>query len=116
MSKHFDSNTGTFKPIPKAYCYVLSNDSFMSQWGHAKNYTNVCVVPCENWDIANRVLNYARSRGDQKHVRIVFNKPKTRKSVLYSLVERWVETSIPERTFIFGKGWGTNIDGEWVAD
>ena len=79
--------------IPDAPFYVLSNDTFMSGWGHAEGMTNVVIVPCEREAIANRVAAYARQRSDQKRVRIVENKPRMRRGVLYSLVPQWVKTS-----------------------
>jgi len=79
--------------LPSADYYVLSNDTFMSGWGPAEHKTNVCVVPCRDYPTAQRVAEYARSRSDQKRVRIVANKPRPRRNVCYSLVGGWIETS-----------------------
>jgi hypothetical protein len=89
MSKFFKD--GNFFPIPKAEYYVLSNDTFMSNMGPAEGKTNVCVVPCKNYAQATWVMKYAKSRGDQKYVRIRTMMPRTRSGVLYSLVPGWVD-------------------------
>lgn len=75
------------REIPKADYYVLSNDTFMSGWGPAKNKTNTLVIPCRDYEEAQAVERYARSRTDQTRVRIVGNKPKLRPGVLYSVVQ-----------------------------
>lgn len=92
--KYFDPEEQTFRNIPKAPYYVLSNDSFMSGWGHAKNMTNTCVVPCQTWDQAVKVSEYAMfQRTDQKYVRITTRIPRTKSHVIYSLVTGWLHTS-----------------------
>ena len=91
MSYYFNSTEGKYYFIPDAPYYVLSNDSFMSGWGHAKDSINTCVVPCETYEQAEKVEEYARSRNDQKYIRIVTNKPRKKDHVLYSLVPGWIK-------------------------
>ncbi len=88
--------------IPNYPLYVLSNDTFMSGWGPCgdgfvaavegrapRDYkTNTIILPCETLEEAEAVARYARSRSDQKRVRIVTNKPKVRSGVVYSLMLR----------------------------
>lgn len=88
MTKYYDSGTSAFKDIPSAPYYVLSNDSFMSDWGAARSKINTCVVPCATWDEAVAVQHYVQSRREQKRVRIACSvRPKAH--VVYSLVEGW---------------------------
>jgi hypothetical protein len=94
MTKYFDSGEEKYKPLPKAPYYVLSNDVFMSNWEYAKNTLNVCVVPCKDYETAKRVANYAKSRSDQKYVRIVIHPPRKRDGVIYSLVMGWIKLNI----------------------
>lgn len=88
---YYDSSKNEFLPIPKAKCYVLSNDSFMSGWGYAKNKINTVVVPCESLEQAKKVEKYVESRSDQKYIRITTNKPRTKQHVLYSLELEWLK-------------------------
>lgn len=74
--------------IPDAPFYVLSNDTFMSGWGVAEGRTNTCVLPCESEEEAERVARNARSRSDQKRVRIVANKPRLSETVVWSLLTK----------------------------
>lgn len=74
--------------IPNAKYYVLSNDRFMSGWGPARGMINTVVLPCDSWNEARYVRDYADSRGDQKYVRIVCNKPRMKSHVLYSLHDK----------------------------
>jgi len=76
MSKYFDSQKEVFKSIPNAPYYVLSNDSFMSGWGYARDKINTCVVPCQTHNQARRVMRYISLREDQKRIRIINKKPK----------------------------------------
>jgi hypothetical protein len=76
--------------IPDAPYYVLSNDSFMSGWGCANGKINTIILTCADMTEAQDVAAYAQSRGDQKYVRIVNNKPKLRlKTHFYSLHDRY---------------------------
>lgn len=95
MAEYWDGRTKAFKSIPNAPYYVLSSDPFMSHKDGtpAEGKTNVCVVPCDDHETASRVAAYARSRNDQKRVRIVTSPPRAKSSVLYSLLDRWIETS-----------------------
>lgn len=79
----------SFHPIPKAEYYVLSNDTFLSNMGPAEGKTNVCVVPCNSYAQATWVSRYAKSRGDQKYVRIVTTTPRSKSNVL----EGWLKTA-----------------------
>jgi len=72
--------------IPEAGFYVLCNDRFMSGWGRARDKINTIVLPCRDFEQAERVERYARSRGDQSRVRIVRHKPRLRAGVVYSLL------------------------------
>lgn len=92
MSTYFDSDEEVFKPIPEAPYYALSNDSFMSGWGFAKDKINTCVVPCQSWEELRGMIEYMESRSDQKYIRYSVNKPRAKAHVLYSLVG-WVETA-----------------------
>ena len=61
--------------IPKAPFYVTTTDTFMSGWGPAEGLTNRLILPCDSMREAKYVSNYAKSRGDQKNVRICTTKP-----------------------------------------
>lgn len=91
MARYWDGRTNTFEPIPNAYCYVLSNDKFMSDYGKARGKINTCVVPCSSLEEAEAVVAYAKSRGDQKFIRIGYSMPRNRSHVLYSLCEGWAQ-------------------------
>lgn len=78
----------TTAEIPPAPYYVLSNDTFMSGWGHAEGKTNTVILPCESADEAKIVADNARARSDQKRVRIVTRKPRLQAGHLYSLMDR----------------------------
>ena len=71
--------------IPDAPYYVLSHDTFMSQWGGAWDKANICVVPCNNQEEAHIVAVYVRSRSDQKNVKVVTGKPRERGRLLSNL-------------------------------
>lgn len=94
MAKYYDVMEESFLPIPEAPYYVVSEDTFMSGWGHAKDKRNIVVVPCDDYDTAERVFDYAKSRSDQKKVRINTTPPETKQNVIYSLVSDWIETSL----------------------
>ena len=91
MAKYFDGRANILMDIPKSKWYVLSNDKFMSGWGHAESKVNTCVVPCESHDQALQVIDYVESRGDQKYIRLVFNPPRAKQHVLYSLQLGWLK-------------------------
>ena len=75
--------------IPDAPLYVLANDSFMSDWGHAKGKTNTVILPCRDHEEARDVRDYADSRDEMRYVRIACNKPRLKtKTHLYSLLTR----------------------------
>jgi len=50
---------------------------------------NVCVVPCDSFEEANKVANYINSRSEQNNIRIVADKPRTEEGILYSLLDTW---------------------------
>ncbi len=91
MSIYLEKGQETYKPIPAAAYYVLSNDRFMSQWGHSREKINTCIVPCESYEMALAVRDYVDTREEQKYVRIVSNKPRSKSHVIYSLVLGWIE-------------------------
>jgi len=66
----------TRSDIPDSPWYVLCNDSFMSGWGYARDKINTIILPCESYNEAKLVVEYAESRGDQKYIRMVINKPR----------------------------------------
>jgi hypothetical protein len=74
--------------IPDAPLYVLANDSFMSGWGMAEGLTNTVVLACESYEEAEVVADNARARSDMRRVRIVGEKPRLRRGVLYSFMSR----------------------------
>ena len=77
--------------IPAAAYYVLSNDSFMSGFGPAKDKINTCIVPCSTMEMAYAVRDYVETRPEQKRIRIVSNRPRSKSHVVYSLVPGWIE-------------------------
>ncbi len=91
MTQYFDKMTETYKEIPRANWYVLSNDKFMSGWGLARNKINTCVVPCESEEQAQRVYDYVESRRDQKYIRITDTPPRSKPNVIYSLCLGWLK-------------------------
>lgn len=89
MTDHIELRFGDgTKEIPAARFYVLSNDKFMSGWGRAHNMTNTIILPCRSYEEAEAVARYAKSRPEQRRVRIVSNKPTLRRGVLYSVVQK----------------------------
>ena len=74
--------------IPAAPFYVMSNDRYMSGWGRAEGAINTVILPCADYAEAQRVADYAESRGDQSRVRIVSNRPRFRPGHVYSLLAR----------------------------
>jgi hypothetical protein len=75
--------------IPEANFYVVSTDRFMSGWGYSKGLDNVCIVPCDTIEEAEKVYNYVLSRRDQMRVRINTTKPRTRSHWLISNLSAW---------------------------
>ena len=71
MAEHVTKPSG----IPNAPYYVTLTDTFMSGWGRAEGLTNRLIFPCESYDEALDVADYAKSRGDTKNVRICTTKP-----------------------------------------
>lgn len=75
--------------IPDAPYYVLSNDTFMSGWGCASGKINTLILPCDSWEEANTVATNAKTRKEQKYVRIVDKKPRLRHAThVYSVHTR----------------------------
>jgi len=81
MSEPLIINSKLFN-IPDAKFYVLSNDAYVTY-----------IVPCEDVETVERVVRYAKKKGDQSYVAVIDFKPKPRKGVLYSLVENWIRLS-----------------------
>ncbi len=94
MAQYFDSNTESYIEIPKSPYYVLSNDSFMSGWGHARGKINTCIVPCETYNIALKVVEYIESRNDQKYIRLNTTPPRSKSHVIYSLQLGWLNRTV----------------------
>ena len=94
MSKYWSSEDDRFHEIPDSKLYVLCNDKFMSGWGKAENMINTCVIPCDTIEEANKVIDYINSRSDQNRIRIVTDKLRTKKDVLYSLLDKWLDLSL----------------------
>ena len=94
MTKYYDAITETFKEIPESMYYILSNDTFMSNWGKSDNKINVCIVPCENKEQCGKVMRYLKTRSDQKYIRKVIHKPRARKDVIYSLIPNWLNIAM----------------------
>lgn len=109
MAKYWNSGKDCFESIPEAPYYVLSNDSFMSGWGKAADRVkrspmapgltlctrqrtiNTCVVPCTSLVMAIAVEAYVQTRTEQKYVRIVGNRPRSKAHVIYSLQSGWID-------------------------
>ena len=91
MTVYYDSTEQTYKDLPKAPYYVLSNDKFFSGWGNAAGKTNTCVVPCPDYETAERVEAYVRTRTEQNWIRINTCHPRNKDHVVYSLVLGWLD-------------------------
>jgi len=63
-----------FKDLQEKW-FVTMTDSFFSGWGKAPN-TNKLIFLCDNLEEAEIVESNAKSRGDQKYVRIGGKPPK----------------------------------------
>jgi hypothetical protein len=79
--------------IPDAPLYVLSNDTFMSGWGPARERINVCVVPVASDEEAKLVEAYMESRDDQRYIRRAHSRPRARGRLL-SLLLAWRENAL----------------------
>jgi len=62
--------------IPEASFYVTSLDIAMSGWGMAKGKNNIIIMPCATIEQAQMVKRNAKSRGDQRNIRILNSKPR----------------------------------------
>jgi hypothetical protein len=71
------------KKIEDKPFYVTTTDSFMSNWGSAKNKTNKLIFGCDSLAQARIVADNAQSRSDQKRVNICANKPYYNKDRYY---------------------------------
>ena len=61
--------------MKKEKWYVTSTDTFMSNWGRAKNRTNKLIFICDSYEDALIVSDNAKNRSDQKYVNICSSKP-----------------------------------------
>lgn len=61
--------------VPYAPFYVLSDDTFMSGWGHARGKRNTIILPCQSLTQARIVEANAVGREDQTNVRILVDMP-----------------------------------------
>ncbi len=107
--------------IPTAPYYVLSDDSFMSDWGEAEGRVNTIILPCADHTEADIVATNARNRDEQRNVRIMDRKPALSSGVIYSLMlkeeaGRWYTPGAfePEPTDQPYNGW-TNY-ATWATD
>jgi hypothetical protein len=73
------------KQIPDANYYVLCNDQFFSHW-FGDSRVNTVILPCKTISQVYSVMNYVKSRRDQKRIRYVINKPRLREGIRYSLL------------------------------
>lgn len=55
--------------------FVSMEDTFLSGWGNAENKKAIFIYACENQEEAEIVANNAKSRGDQKNIKISHTKP-----------------------------------------
>lgn len=77
--------------IPAAPYYVLTTDSFLSNWqGVNRGLRNCPVVPCQTYEQVVAVMDYARARSDQKNVRYTMRKPRRRPGRVLNLVPGWL--------------------------
>ncbi len=74
MSKHVTQQS----EIPDAPFYVTTTDRFMSGWGESRGKRNRLIFPCASLREVAQVEWYAKSRSDQKNVRICTTKPRIR--------------------------------------
>lgn len=86
--------------IPEAPYYVVAIDTFMSGWGEARDRTNKVVLPCESRRVAEKVLEYARSRSEMRQAKIISRKPRFTEHIAWSLLTRetakaWFEDTNP---------------------
>ncbi len=68
--------------------YVLSDDSFMSDWGGAEGRVNTIILPAADRDEAEIVATNARNRDEQRNVRIIDRTPTLSSGVFYSLLDK----------------------------
>ena len=116
----------TAEAIPPAPYYVLSDDSFMSDWGQAEGRVNTIILPCSDRAEADMVATNARNRDEQRNVRIIDRKPALSSGVVYSLMtkeeaSRWYEPGsfAPEPTDQSYNGWSnykTWATDAWLTD
>lgn len=101
--------------IPDAPAYVLSNDTFTSGWGWAEGKTNTCIWPCQSTGEAFYVAAMVSARSDMARVRVVFNKPRLRSHIVYSLFNReeskryytlWMTITYYPREKVYRIRWG----------
>jgi len=107
--------------IPTTPYYVLTDDSFMSDWGEAPNRVNTIILPCADHTEADIVATNARNRDEQRNVRILDRKPALSSGVMYSLMTkedggRWYTPGafLPEPTNQPYNGWSNYAT--WATD
>jgi hypothetical protein len=66
-----DDQITSIKQIPYSSYFVLTNDSFMSGWGHAQDRINTLIFSCDSLSEAEIVATNARNRTDQTYIRII---------------------------------------------
>ena len=66
-----DDQVTSTKQIPYNSYFVLTNDSFMSDWDHAQNRINTLIFSCDSLPEAKIVATNAKDRADQTHIRII---------------------------------------------
>lgn len=80
-------------PIPKGKpFYVTSTDTFFSGWALAENLINVCVVPCDTKDQAEKIIVYLEEeRTDQKDITIHSIYPNFTSDMFVSNLSDWLQ-------------------------
>lgn len=64
-------SVGRISEVPYAPYYVIGHDTFMSGWGEAAGKQNWVILPAETYEEAERVRRNAKSRTDQRRVKII---------------------------------------------
>lgn len=74
--------------IPDSFSYVTATDTYLSRWGESVGKDNRVIFPCANEDEEGLVTARLGQRTDMKRVYICSRKPKIKKGVTYSLMDK----------------------------